>query len=117
MVREEVIGGERHYFRISPEVASRHFAGYSAFPAEDGASFGATLYLNAEGRRAVEVMCSTYQGKLGRVIVNGRAVDTLRIDRPGADGQIIIWQGLNVADLKSMSKKLKRVGGEDPKKL
>ena len=116
MVRPDEVGGERRWFRISPEVSGRHFAGYTAFLAEDGLTYGVALYLNDEGTRAVQIMCSTFNGKLGRIIVNGRPVDTLRIDRPPADRKIIIWSGLTKEDLKAFDKsgKMKRVGGEVP---
>lgn len=116
MVRPDQQGGQERWFRISPEVSGRHFSGYTAFMAEDGASYGAVLHLNDEGTRAVQVMCSTFQGKLARIIVNGRPVDTVRIDRPPADRRIIIWSGLGKADFKAFdkSRKLKRVGGENP---
>lgn len=116
MVRPDETGGVRRYYRISPEVSGRHFGGYTAFMAEDGASFGAVLYLNEEGGRAMQVLCSTFNGKLARIIVNGRPVDTVRIDRAPTDGKVVIWSGLSKEDFKAFdkSKKLKRIGGEDP---
>lgn len=113
MVRPDEVGGETRWFRISPEVSGRHFGGYAPFQAEDGYSYGAVLYLNDEGTRAVQVMCSTFQGKLGRIIVNGRPVDTVRIDRPPVDRKIVIWSGLTKEDFKAFDKsgKMKRVGG------
>lgn len=113
MVRPEELGGEVRWFRISPEVSGRHFAGYTPFRAEDGTTFGAVLFLNDEGARAIQVLCSTFQGKLGRIIVNGRPVDTIRIDRPPTDRRVVIWSGLSVEDFKAFDKsgKLKRVGG------
>ncbi len=116
MVRPDEVGGQQRWFRISPEVSGRHFSGYTAFLSEDGSSYGAALYLNDEGARALLVMCSTFQGKLGRIIVNGRPVDTVRIDRAPADRRIIIWSGLTKDDFKAFdkSKKLSRIGGEDP---
>ncbi|MES2709007.1 MAG: hypothetical protein V4726_20595 [Verrucomicrobiota bacterium] len=116
MVRPDTVNGEKIWFRISPEVSGRHFGGYAPFMADDG-SFGVALQLKSEGERAVQVMCSTYQGKLARIIVNGRPVDTLRLDQPPTDGRIIIWSGLNRQDLLLFDKAMKRFGGIDPKKL
>lgn len=111
MVRPDDQGGKRRWYRISPEVSGRHFGAYTPFPSQDGSGFGAILYLNEEGQRAIQVMCSTFQGKLARVIVNGRPVDTLQIDRPPADGRVIIWNGLTERDFQAFdkSKKMRRV--------
>ena len=116
MVRPDEVGGKMRYFRISPEVSGRHLSGYTAFLAEDGVSYGVSLYLNDEGLRAAMVMCSTFQGKLARILVNGRPVDTVRIDRAPADRRIVIWSGLTREDFKAFEKsgKMKRMGGEDP---
>lgn len=109
MVRPNVIDGKTHYFRVSPDLVIRHFDAFRAFPSEDGGSYGAALHLNDEGLRAMAVMCSTNQGRLARTIVNGRAIDVIRIDRPGDDGYFIIWSGLTEADFKLFGKKLKRL--------
>ena len=75
---------------------------------------GAVLYLNEEGMRAAMVMCSTFNGKLARILVNGRPVDTVRIDRPPADRRIVVMSGLMVEDFKAFDKseRMKRIGGE-----
>jgi len=114
MVKPSVINGEKRYFRISPEVVTRHFDAFHAFVAEDGASYGAALRLNDEGQRAMTVMVSTNQGRLARTIVNGKPLDIIRIDRGGNDGYFIVWGGLNGADLKLMGKKLKRLDSGVP---
>ena len=119
LVRPGVVNGTTHYFRVSPEVVTRHFEAFHAFVAEDGASYGVALRLTEEGKRAMTVMCSMNQGRFARTIVNGRALDIIRIDKPGQDGYFIVWGGLDAADLKLLAKKLKRldsgVPGEDVK--
>ncbi|HEX2749228.1 MAG TPA: hypothetical protein VHM91_14570 [Verrucomicrobiales bacterium] len=114
MVRPNVIDGQTHYFRISPELAIRHFDSFRAFTAEDGSSYGAALHLNDEGQRAMTVLCSTSRGRLARTIVNGKALDIIRIDRSGDDGFFIIWSGLSADDLKLIGKKLKRLDNGMP---
>ncbi len=109
MVRPNVVNGTKHYFRVSPEVVTRHFEAFRGFVAEDGASYGAALKLTAEGERAMAVMCTNNQGRLARTIVNGKALDVIRIDRAPQDGYFIVWSGLGQADLKLLSQKLKRL--------
>lgn len=116
MVSPEQLGGKKRWFRSSPEVGGRHFGGYTPFAAPDGNGMGAVLYLNESGMRAAMVMCSTFNGKLARILVNGRPVDTVRIDRPPADGKIIIVGGLGMEDFKMFDKsgRMKRIGGDLP---
>ena len=113
-VKPNTINGETKYFRILPDVTTRHFSSFQAFVAEDGASYGAALRLNDEGVRAVSVMCSSSQGRLARTIVNGKLLDIIHIDRVPADGVIVVWGGLNEEDLKLMSKKLRRLDDGQP---
>lgn len=115
MVRPDTVGGQKRWFRMSPEVSGRHFKGYTPFAAADGNGMGALLYLNEEGMRAAMVMCSTFNGKLARILVNGRPVDTVRIDRPPADRKIVIISGLTIEDFKAFDKsgRMKRLGGDE----
>jgi len=113
MVRPNVINGKPVYFRVTPEVVTRHFDAFQAFVADDG-SYGVALRLNEEGMRAMQVMCSTNRGRLARTIVNGKALDIIRIDQPGTDGNFVVWGGLTAEDLKLMGKKFKRLNGELP---
>ena len=114
MVRPDTVGGQQRWFRTSPEVTGRHFGGYEPFAAADGNGMGALLYLNDEGARAAMVMCSTFNGKLARILINGRPVDTVRIDRPPADRKITIISGLTLEDFKAFDKsgRMKRIGGD-----
>ncbi len=114
MVRPDTVGGQKRWFRMSPEVSGRHFSAYTPFQAPDGNGMGVILYLNEEGGRAAMVMCSTFQGKLARILVNGRPVDTVRIDRPPTDRKIVIMGGLGPADFQAFDKsgRMKRLGGE-----
>jgi hypothetical protein len=113
-VKPNVVNGETKYFRIIPDVTTRHFSAFQAFVSEDGASYGAALRLNDEGLRALNVMCTTSQGRLARTIVNGKLLDIIHIDRVPADGYVIVWSGLSEDDLKLMSKKLRRLDDGQP---
>ncbi len=110
-VRPDVVGGEKHYFRVSPELVARHFDGFYPFSASDGTS-GVALRLNTEGQRAYQVMCSTNQGRLLRAIVGNQAVDVVKVDgNATADGYIVIWRGLTDEHFLLMEKKMKRLDG------
>lgn len=119
-VRPNVINGQTKYFRIMPEVVTRHFSAFQAFMAQDGASYGVALRLNEEGLRAMDVTCVNNRGRLARIIVNGKLLDVVQIDNTPGDGYIIAWSGLDAADLKILGKKMKRLDdgmpGEEQKK-
>ena len=110
-VRPDVVGGEKHFFRISPELVARHFDGFYPFSAEDGTA-GVALHLTVEGQRAYEVMCSTNQGRLLRAIVGNTAVDVVKVDGTASkDGYIVIWRGMTDDHFVLMEKKMKRLDG------
>ncbi len=114
MMRQEVIDGEVYRFHVSPDLVTRHFSSFYSFAADDG-SIGVALKLTEAGLQAHQVMVSMVRGKLTRVIVNGRPVDVQRITAPrNFDGYMVIWQGLTEADLKLMSKKLRRLDPPEP---
>ena len=115
MVRPDTVGGQNRWFRTSPEISGRHFGAYTPFVAQDGNGMGAVLFLNEEGMRAAMVMCSTFNGKLARILVNGRPVDTVRIDRPPSDRKIVVVSGLTLEDFKAFDKsaRMKRIGGSE----
>lgn len=113
-VRPNTINGQVKFFRILPEVGTRHFSAFQAFMAEDGGSYGVALRLNDEGMRAMQVMCTNNQGRLARTIVNGKLLDIIKIDRVPADGYVIVWSGLGPEDLKVLGKKLKRLDSGMP---
>ncbi len=111
-VRPDLVGNDRYFFHISPEMRERHFDGFFPFQAEDG-TFGVALHMNEAGLRAYEVMCSSCSGKLLRAVVGGQAVDMLRVDGTRSrDGYIIIWRGFTNQHFVLMEKKLRRLDGQ-----
>lgn len=116
LVRPDTVGGKKRWFRISPELSTRHFRAYTPFLSEDGATWGAALQLTEEGERAARGLAANFSGRLVRIVVNGRSVDTVLIDRHPEDGYMIIWRGLTAKDFELMNRKLRRIGGEAPSK-
>jgi len=107
---EEGPDGKRHFFRISPVVTNRNFKGFYSFPADDG-TYGAAFRLDDTGWESVMQTAAVDSGKLMRVIVSGRPVDFIRIDKPRHDDHlIIVWKGLTEKDLKELRSKYKEIG-------
>lgn len=112
MVREDTRegpDGKRHFFRISPVVTNKSFKAFYVFPAADG-TYGAAFRLDDSGWESVMQTATTDSGKLMRVLVNGRPVDFLRIDKPRADDKLIVlWKGLTEEDVKALRAKYKEI--------
>lgn len=106
--------GKKHFFRISPVVTNKNFKGFAVFPADDG-SFGAAFKLDNSGWESLLQTAAIDSGKLMRVIVNGRPVDFLRIDKPRRnDHTIVVWKGLSEEDVKALRAKYKELGAPPP---
>ncbi len=91
------------YIEKIPTISERDVAAFRAYQARDG-SFGALLQLNDHGRLALETLSIEHRGTTLLVLVNGRAVTELLVDRPVSDGQLYIAAGLSAADIQLMEK-------------
>jgi hypothetical protein len=48
--------------------------------------------------------------------VNGRPVDAVMIDAQISDGVLVVWRGINLADIQALDATLPRAGEEGGKK-
>jgi hypothetical protein len=106
-VKEEVVNGQRVYFRRSPVITHKNCDGYWPFPADDG-TYGVAFHLSASGRRRISTIAITERGKFMRTVVNMRMVDTLIIDAQ-PDDMIVVWKGFTERDLKQISKMMPQI--------
>ncbi|PZR77683.1 MAG: hypothetical protein DLM52_03970 [Chthoniobacterales bacterium] len=97
------VSGKAIYIEKIPTVSERDVAAFRAYQASDG-SFGALLQLNDHGRLALETLSIEHRGTTLLVLVNGRAVSELMVDRQVSDGQLYIASGLAAADIQLMEK-------------
>lgn len=98
--------GRQLLFKKVPEFSQGAFAGFKAFPADNGVGNGVVLRLDAHGRNQLETATRVNQGGLMLTIVNGVPVDIIQIDRPVSDGTFTIWQGISDETVMQMGKKL-----------
>ena len=95
--------GRNIFIEKIPVISEHDVAAIRTYPAADG-SFGVLLKLNDHGRLALETMSMEHRGTTVIVLVNGRAITELMIDRPVRDGQIYLPSGLAAADVAMMEK-------------
>jgi len=79
------------------------------YPADDG-SYGALFQLDEHGRLALDALSVERRGTLLFVLINGRPVTELQIDRRVSDGRIYLASGLTKADIDLMQKDWRLIG-------
>jgi hypothetical protein len=95
--------GKNIFIEKVPTISERDVAAFRAYPAKDG-SFGVLFQLNDHGRLALESLSTEHRGGTVLVVVNGRAVTEMLVDRRISDGKLYIAAGLNAADIQAMEK-------------
>ena len=103
------ISGKSVFIEKIPTISEHDVTAFRAYPASNG-SFGALLQLNDHGRLALETLSIEHRCSTSLVIVNGRAVTELVVDRRVSDGQLYIASGLNALDIQSMEKDWPQIG-------
>jgi hypothetical protein len=103
--------GKNIFIEKIPSISERDVAAFRAYPAKDG-SFGVLLQLNDHGRLALETMSMEHRGHTLVVLVNGRAVTEMLVDRRVSDGKLYIAAGLTAADIQAMEKDWPEIGAK-----
>ena len=76
---------------------------FSPYPAQNG-SFGALFQLDDHGRTVLDTLSVERRGGFLFVLINGRMITELRIDKRVSDGKIYVPSGLTAADVELMKK-------------
>ncbi len=108
MVFPVPVKGRKIYFRKSPAVSSKDVVAFRPFATETG--HGVTLQLNRVAARRLHAITAQNQSHYMLAIANGRPVDAVIIDAPVTDGMLVIWKGLQLAEIQRMSFKWPFIG-------
>jgi hypothetical protein len=92
-----------------PWITERDVMAFSSYPAQDG-SFGALFQLDDHGRVVLDTLSVERRGGFLFVIINGRMITELHIDKRVSDGKIYIPSGLTAADVELMKKQWRLIG-------
>jgi len=92
-----------------PRLSENDVVAFYPYQASDG-SFGALFQLDEHGRLALDALSIERRGTLLFVLINGRPITELEIDRRVSDGRIYIASGLTKADIDVMKKDWRLIG-------
>jgi hypothetical protein len=104
------ISGRDVFIQKTAWLSERDVKAFYPYRAADG-SYGALLQLDDHGRTVLETLSTEGRGSFLFVIVNGRPVTELQVDRRVTDGKIYLASGLTSADITLMTKDWKLIGG------
>lgn len=92
-----------------PRLSERDVVAFYPYSAGDG-NYGALFQLDEHGRLALDALSIERRGSLLFVLINGRSITELQIDRRVSDGRIYIASGLTQADIDLMKKDWRLIG-------
>lgn len=97
------ITGKNIFIEKIPTISERDVVAFRPYPLKDG-SFGVLFQLSDHGRLALETLSMEHRGSTLIVLVNGRALTELMVDRRVSDGRLYVAAGLTAADVQLMEK-------------
>ena len=93
-----------------PLITEHDVMAFAPYPAQDG-TFGALFQLDDHGRVVLDTLSVERRGGFLFVLINGRMITELRIDKRVSDGKIYVPAGLTAADIELMKKQWRLPGG------
>ena len=117
MTFEQLTVGKTRTFRRVPEVSTKDIAAFVPFPSGDGGDYGVLFILKDNAAKRLNAVTNMNQGRYMVSQLNGRIVDGVLISKPVEDGQMVIWKGVTLADIKLLDESFPRAGQDGkPKK-
>jgi hypothetical protein len=104
-----LFSGKQVAIERMPRLSERDVVAFYPYPTADG-SYGALFQLDDHGQLALDALSIERRGTLLFVLINGRAITELQIDRRVSDGRIYIASGLTKADIELMKKDWRLIG-------
>jgi hypothetical protein len=104
-----LFSGKQIAIERMPRLSERDVVAFYPYSAGDG-NYGALFQLDEHGRLALDALSIERRGSLLFVLINGRPITELQIDRRVSDGRIYIASGLTKADIELMKKDWRLIG-------
>ncbi|MDA7506611.1 hypothetical protein N9134_00650 [Akkermansiaceae bacterium] len=109
MVYPQALYGKTIFFRRSPELFTKDIIAFEPFVADDG-SIGATFFLSKVAQRRFAGVTTQNQRSWFIVMLNGRPTDAMMVDKPVTDGKVVVWQGIQRAEVAQFDLMMPRAG-------
>jgi hypothetical protein len=106
----QLTAGQEIYYQLAPAFSSKDFTSFVPFPADDGASYGVLVKLNAGAATRLTSITADNRGQYLLAIVNGQVRDAVLIDRAVDDGVLVIWQRISIAEVRQADAAMPRIG-------
>jgi hypothetical protein len=104
-----LFSGKQVVIERMPRLSERDVVAFYPYSAGNG-NYGALFQLDEHGRLALDALSIERRGSLLFVLINGRPVTELQVDRRVSDGQIYIASGLTKSDIELMKKDWRLIG-------
>ena len=114
-IHATLLNGRPAFLQRMPLATQSEIDAIYPFAAADG-SQGVYLKLGSHGSRLLQQHTMSQQGKMLVVMLNGRMVSNLLVDRPIADGIIAIPRGLTQEDIALLGSAFPVIGQDSAKK-
>ena len=106
---QAMFSGRQVAIERMPRLSERDVVAFYPYAAGNG-NYGALFQLDEHGRIALDALSVERRGTLLFVLINGRPVSELYIDRRVSDGCIYIASGLTKADIDLMKRDWRLIG-------
>lgn len=116
MIFPQMTNGKTRYFYRVPEIHSKDIVSFVPFPSDVGQDYGIVFTLKPNAATRLAAVTNTNQGRWMIAQLNGRVVDGVMIDKEVADGHIVIWKGVTLADISVLDAQFPRTGADGKKK-
>ena len=93
----------------TPWITEHDVMAFAPYPAQNG-TFGALCQLDDHGSTVLDTLSVERRGGFLFVLINGRMITELRIDKRVSDGKIYVPAGLTAADVELMKKQWRSPG-------
>lgn len=104
-----LFSGKQVAIERMPRLSERDVVAFYPYSARE-ANYGALFQLDDHGRLALDALSIERRGSMLFVLINGRPITELQIDRRVSDGRIYIASGLTKADIEVMKKDWRLIG-------
>ncbi len=116
MIFSQMAFGKMRSFLKSPYITILDVAAFAPFASEVNEEYGLVLQLKPNAVTRLAALTAANQGRWMIVLLNGRVVDGVRIDKQIDDGKLVIWKGVTLQDIAILDGDLPRIGQEGKKK-